>query len=107
MVLIQLLLPTSGAASADGLAPLAQTRGSGTGSRVSRTYGPDHLQRDCGRLLTGGSHTTTSLWWKSWTDTFDLAWAHVCGHAGRAFSIGRNNASPPRRPVELLDEGNR
>ena len=26
MVLIQLLLPTSGAASADGLAPLAQTR---------------------------------------------------------------------------------
>ena len=26
MVLIQLLLPTAGAASADGLAPLAQTR---------------------------------------------------------------------------------
>ena len=26
MVLIQLLLPTSGAASADGLAPLAETR---------------------------------------------------------------------------------
>jgi hypothetical protein len=66
MVLIQLLLPTNGPASADGLAPLAQTRReladrfTGVTRRMS-----DHLQRDCGRLLTGRSNRTTSSWWKS------------------------------------------
>ena len=41
MVLIQLLLPTSGAASADGLAPLAETRRELAERRVTSPSQPD------------------------------------------------------------------
>ena len=49
MVLIQLLLPTSGAASTDGLAPLAQTRRERADRFTHVTANVDHLQRDCRR----------------------------------------------------------
>ena len=65
MVLIQLLLPTSGAASADGLAPLAQTR--------ARAGGPIHGRHGVCPITRKGtvdgpdgqSNRTTSSWWKS------------------------------------------
>jgi hypothetical protein len=65
MVLIQLLLPTSGTASADGLAPLAQTRRELADRFTGVTAYVRSPQRDGGRLLTGRSNTTRSSWWKS------------------------------------------
>ena len=65
MVLIQLLLPTSGAASADGLAPLAQTRR----ELADRFTGVTAYVRSAAKGLwaapTGKSNRTTSSWWKS------------------------------------------
>ena len=58
MVLIQLLLPTSSAASADGLAPLAATQrelaARSTGSRPIF----DHRRRDYGLLTQLGASGT-------------------------------------------------
>jgi hypothetical protein len=65
MVLIQLLLPTSGAASADGLAPLAQTRRELADRFTGVTAYVRSPAKGLGRLLTGRSNTTTSVWWKS------------------------------------------
>jgi hypothetical protein len=64
MVRIPLLLPTSGAASADGMAPLAQTRR----ALVARVTGARAYVRSPAKglwLLMGRSNTTTTLWWKS------------------------------------------
>ena len=45
MVLIQLLLPTSGAASADGLAPLAETRRE-LADQIQRPHGLSSITRE-------------------------------------------------------------
>ena len=65
MVLIQLLLPTSGAARADGLAPLAQTRGELADRFTGVTAYVRSPAKGLWTVLTGKSNTTTSLWWKS------------------------------------------
>ena len=70
-MLIQRLLPTSGAASADGLAPLAQTRG--TGSRASRRMS-DHLQKGLWTAPDGQIAHDDVVMVEVVTDTFDLAW---------------------------------
>ena len=65
MVLIQLLLPTSGAARADGLAPLAETRRElAASSGVSRPI-VDPPRRDRGLRLTAIPNRTMSSWSKS------------------------------------------
>ena len=60
MVLIQLLLPTSGAASAAGLAPLAETRRELAERFTGVTAYVDRPRRDYGPLLTGIPNRTTS-----------------------------------------------
>ena len=60
MVLIQLLLPTSGAASADGLAPLAETRRELAAKFRGLTPIFDPPRRDGGPPLTATPNKTTS-----------------------------------------------
>jgi len=65
MVLIQMLLPTSGAVNADGLAPLAETRRElPTDSTASRRTS-DHQPKDGGPPRMATRKRTTSSWWKS------------------------------------------
>ena len=103
MVLIQLLLPTNGAASADGLAPLAQTR--------------DELAQRFSGLTAYLRSPATGLWTapdghteqddvvmvEVVTDTFDRAWWRV--YTTRlAERFGQDTIHVRAVPVDMLDE---
>jgi hypothetical protein len=60
MVLIQVLLPTTGATPADGLAPLAQTRAELAERFRGLTAYLRSPPRDCGPLLMATQSRTTS-----------------------------------------------
>ena len=94
MVLIQLLLPTSGAAGADGLAPLAETRR----ELADRFNG-----------LTAYLRSPAKGWWTArWPygtgrrrhggsrdgDVRPGMVAHLCGHAGRRFDQSAFTSEP-------------
>ena len=65
MVLIQLLLPTSGTERVDDRAPLAETRRE-LAERFNGLSGTcDRRRRDCGPPLMATRNRTTSLWSKS------------------------------------------
>src|SRR5688572_3721405 len=106
MVLIQLLLPTSGAVNADGLAPLAETR-------------RELAERFNG--LTAYLRSPAKGWWTApdghaqqddvvmvevVTDTFDRPWwrAYAITLAAR---FGQESIHLRAVPVDLLDEDNR
>ena len=65
MVLIQVLLPTTGATPADGLAPLAQTRAALAEPFRGLTAYLRSPATDCGPRLMATPSRTTSSWWKS------------------------------------------
>ena len=104
MVLIQLLLPTRGAATADGLGPLAQTRReladrfSGltaylrSPAKGSWTAPNGHTEEDDVVMVEIVTETFDRSWWRTYAATlaarFDQDVIHV-----RAV------------PVEMLDEG--
>jgi len=104
MVLIQLLLPTRGAATADGLGPLAQTRReladrfSGltaylrSPAKGSWTAPNGHTEEDDVVMVEIVTETFDRSWWRTYATTlaarFDQDVIHV-----RAV------------PVEMLDEG--
>jgi len=104
MVLIQLLLPTNGAAAADGLAPLAETRReladrfNGLTAYVrppakgSWTAPDGHTEEDDVVMVEIVTETFDRAWWRTYAATlatrFDQERIHV-----RAV------------PVDMLDEG--
>ena len=65
MVLIQLLLPTTGVAGADGVAPLAQTRRELAERFNGLTAYLRSPRRVRGPLPMATLNRTTSSWWKS------------------------------------------
>jgi len=106
MVLIQLLLPTSGAAGADGLAPLAETRR----ELVDRFNGlTAYLRSPAKGLWTapdGHTEQDEVIMVEVVTDTFDRAWwrTYVATLAER---FGQQSIHLRAIPVEMLDEGER
>ena len=65
MVLIQLLLPTTGVARADGVAPLAQTRRELAERFNGLTAYLRSPARDRGQRLMATRSRTMSSWWRS------------------------------------------
>jgi hypothetical protein len=104
MVLIQLLLPTSGAAGADGLAPLAETRR----ELAERFHGlTAYLRSPAKGLWTapdGHTEQDDVVMVEVVTDTFDRAWwrAYAATLAGR---FGQDSIHVRAVPVNMLDEG--
>ena len=105
MVLVQLLLPTGGAARADGLAPLAQTR-------------RELAERFNG--LTAYLRSPAKGWWTApdgrteqddvvmvevVTDSFDRGWWRTYA-ATLAARFGQESIHVRAVPVDMLDEGN-
>ena len=105
MVLIQLLLPTSGAASGEGLAQPAETRqeladrfNGLTAYLRSPAKGwwtaPDgHTEQDDVVMVEVVTHTFDRAWWCTYTATLAARFAQESIHL-RAV------------PVDMLDEGN-
>jgi hypothetical protein len=104
MVLVQLLLPTSGAARADGSAPLAQTR-------------RELAERFNG--LTAYVRSPAKGWWTApdghteqddvvmvevVTETFDRAWWRTYA-AALAARFDQESIHVRAVPVDMLDEG--
>ena len=103
MVLIQLLLPTSGAAGGDSLAPLAETRR----ELADRVNG-----------LTTYLRAPAKGWWSApdghteqddvvmevVTETFDRAWWRTYA-ATLAARFAEENIHVRAVPVDMLDEG--
>ena len=106
MVLIQLLLPMSGAARADGLAPLAETRRELTERFNGLTA---YLRSPAKGLWTapdGHTEQDDVVMVEVVTDTFDRAWWRA--YAGTLAERFRQESIHLRAlPVELLDEGSR
>jgi hypothetical protein len=106
MVLIQLLLPTSAGASADGLAPLAETRQ----ELAERFHGLTAYLRSPARGLwtaaDGRTEQDDVVMVEVVTDTFDRAWwrTYVTTLAER---FGQESIHLRAMPVEMLDEGTR
>lgn len=104
MVLIQLLLPTIGAAPVDGLAPLAQTRqelaerfNGFTAYLRSPAKGlwtaPDgHTEQDDVVMVEVVTATFDRPWWRTYT-------------ARLAERFGQESIHLRAMPVEMLDEG--
>ena len=104
MVLIQLLLPTSGPTSADGLAPVAQTRR----ELAERFRGVTAYVRSPAKGLwtapDGHSEQDDVVMVEVVTDTFDRAWwrAYAVTLAAR---FRQDSMHIRAVPVEMLDEG--
>jgi hypothetical protein len=106
MVLIQLLLPTGGAAHADGLAPLAETR-----RELAEQFSgiTAYLRSPAKGLWTAADgHTEQDevVMFEVVTETFDRAWwrAYTARLAER-FSQERIHLRAV--PAEMLDKGDR
>ena len=106
MVLIQLLLPTSGAASADGLAPLAETRR----ELANRFNGlTAYLRSPAKGLWTapdGHTEQDDVVMVEVVTDTFDRAWWRTYA-ATLAERFGQHSIHVRAVRVEMPDEGDR
>jgi hypothetical protein len=103
MVLIQLLLPTNGAAAADGLGPLAQTRRE-LAERFSGLTA--YLRSPAKGLWTapdGHTEQDDVVMVEVVTETFDRAWwrAYVATLAAR---FEQESIHVRAVPVDLLDE---
>ena len=103
MVLIQLLLPSTGAAGADGLAPLAQTRRELAEEFDGLTA---YLRSPAKGLWTapdGHTEQDDVVMVEVVADTFDRAW--WCTYAATLAERFRQESIHVRAlPVELLDE---
>ena len=105
MVLIQVLLPTNGATSADGLAPLAQTRA----ELAERFRGlTAYLRSPAKGLWTahdGHTEQDDVVMVEVVTDTFDRAWwrTYVATLAAR---FGQERIHLRAVTVDMLDEDN-
>lgn len=106
MVLIQLLLPSSGTTPADGLAPLAETRR----ELAERFNGVTAYLRSPAKGLWTDSdgHTEQDdvVMVEVVTDTFDRAWWKVYV-ATLAKRFRQESIHLRAVPVEMLDNGNR
>ena len=106
MVLIQLLLPTGGATSADGLAPLAQTRR----ELAERFNGlTAYLRSPAKGLWTapdGHTEQDDVVMVEVVTDTFDRAWWRAYS-ATLAERFEQDIIHVRAVPVDLLGEGDR
>ena len=106
MVLIQLLLPTGGPASDDGLAPLAQTRR----ELADRSTGVTAYVRAPAKGLwtapDGQIEQDDVVMMEVVTDTFDRAWWRTYT-ATLAARFRQESIHLRALPVELLDEGER
>ena len=104
MVLIQLLLPTSGAASADGLAPLAETRRELAGrfngltaylrspAQGSWTAPDGHIEQDDVVMVEIVTETFDRTWWRTYA-------------AALATRFDQESIHVRAVPVDMLDEG--
>jgi len=105
MVLIQLLLPTRGAASDDGLAPLAETRR----ELAERFNGlTAYLRSPAKGLWTapdGHTEQDDVVMVEVVTDTFDRAWWRTYA-AKLAARFGQESIHLRAVPVDMLDEEN-
>ena len=105
MVLIQLLLPTSGAAGAESLAPLAETRR----ELAARFNGlTAYLRSPAKGLWTapdGHTEQDDVVMVEVVTDTFDRAWWRTYA-ATLAKRFRQESIHVRALPVELLDEAN-
>ena len=104
MVLIQLLLPTSGADRADSLAPLAETR-----RELAEHFNglTAYLRSPAKGLWTapdGHTEHDDVVMVEVVTDTFDRAWWRTYA-ATLAERFGQERIHLRAVPVELLDEG--
>ena len=106
MVLIQLLLPMSGATGADGVAPLAETRR----ELAERFNGlTAYLRSPAKGLWTApGGHTEQDdvVMVEVVTETFDRAWWQTYA-ATLAERFGQETIHVRALSVEMLDEGHR
>jgi hypothetical protein len=106
MVLIQLLLPTGGTASADGLAPLAETRR----ELADRFNGlTAYLRSPAKGFWTapdGHEEQDDVVMVEVVTDTFDHAWWRTYA-VTLAERFGQESIHLRAVPVVVLDEGNR
>jgi hypothetical protein len=104
MVLIQLLLPTSGAASADGLAPVAETRRELAGRFTGVTAYVRSPARGLWTAPDGRTEQDDVVMVEVVTDTFDRAWWR--SYAVTLAERFRQDSIHVRAvPVELLNEG--
>jgi hypothetical protein len=105
MVLIQVLLPTGGAAPADGLAPLAQTRA----ELAERFRGlTAYLRSPAKGLWTapdGHTEQDDVVMVEIVTDSFDRAWWRTYA-ATLAERFRQDSIHVRAVPVDMLDEGN-
>ena len=105
MVLIQVLLPTNGATSADGLAPLAQTRA----ELAERFRGlTAYLRSPAKGLWTapdGHTEYDDVVMVEVVTDSFDRDWWRTYA-ATLAERFGQESIHVRAVPVDMLDEAN-
>ena len=105
MVLIQVLLPTNGATSADGLAPLAQTRA----ELAERFRGlTAYLRSPAKGLWTahdGHTEQDDVVMVEVVTDSFDRGWWRTYA-ATLAKRFSQDSIHVRAVPVDMLDEGN-
>jgi hypothetical protein len=106
MVLIQLLLPTSGAAGAEGSAPLADTRR----ELAERFNGLTAYLRSPAKGLwtapNGHTEHDDVVMVEVVTNTFDRAWWRTYA-ATLAARFGQETIHLRAVPIEMLDEGDR
>jgi hypothetical protein len=104
MVLIQLLLPTSGAAGAEDLAPLAETRR----ELAARFSGVTAYLRSPAKgswtALDGHTEQDDVVMVEVVTDTFDRAWWRTY-EAKLAARFGQESIHLRAVPVDMLNEG--
>jgi len=105
MVLIQLLLPTSGAVNADGLASLAETRRELTERFNGLTAYLRSPAKGWWTAPDGHAEQDDVVMVEVVTDTFDRAWWRVYATT-LAARFSQESIHLRAVPVDMLDEGN-
>ena len=105
MVLIQLLLPTSAAVNADGLAPLAETRRELTERFNGLTAYLRSPAKGWWTAPDGHAEQDDVVMVEVVTDTFDRPWWRAYA-AILAARFGQESIHLRAVPVEMLDGGN-
>jgi hypothetical protein len=104
MVLIQLLLPTGGAASADGLAPLARTRQELADQFNGLTAYLRSPAKGSWIAPDGRTEQDDVIMVEIVTETFDRAWWRTYA-ATLAARFEQESIHVRAVPVDMLDEG--
>ena len=104
MVLIQLLLPTSGVLSADGLAPLAETRRELAAKFRGLTAYLRSPAKGSWTAPDGHTEQDDVVMVEVVTDVFDRAWWQTYATT-LAERFGQETIHLRAVPVEMLDEG--